>query len=151
MMASRSIEDILERDGYLRDGETGIWRQPDTEPIAYTDGIELEERLALAMARVQDRSVNSPEWVSLIVDWPSEYHFSALRCNLFIPIPIKAGDRVVELGAGCGAITRGLGETGAEVIAVEGSERRAAMVATRCRDLPNVPRCRSKTALATAV
>ncbi len=44
----------------------------------------------------------------------------------------------MEIGAGCGAITRYLGETGAQVTALEGSLRRAHITAERCRDLPNV-------------
>jgi SAM-dependent methyltransferase len=137
-MLEDSIEDILERHGYLRDGTTRLWQRPGTKSIAYSDGQEVEERLARNVAGVQDLSVDSPEWDGLIVDWPSEYHFSRLRSNLLKPLPIKAGERVLELGAGCGAITRWLGETGAEVIAVEGSSQRAAIVASRCRDLPNV-------------
>jgi precorrin-6B methylase 2 len=90
------------------------------------------------VAAINDRSVDSPEWAQAIVDWPSEYHFSRLRSNLLAPLPIRGGDRVVELGAGCGAITRWLGERGAQVIAVEGSEARAAIAAERCRDLANV-------------
>jgi len=137
-MVANSVANILEGHGYLQDGETGIWQRAGSELIAYRDGDELEERLARDVAAVGDRSVDSREWAGHIVDWPSEYHFSPLRCNLLMPIPIRAGERVLELGAGCGAITRWLGETGADVIAVEGSARRAAIIASRCRDLPNV-------------
>jgi len=45
---------------------------------------------------------------------------------------------VLELGAGCGAISRCLGEFGAEVLAVEGSIARARVSAARCADLPSV-------------
>ena len=45
---------------------------------------------------------------------------------------------MLELGCGTGAITRYLGETGAEVTAVEGSLARARVAAARCADLPNV-------------
>ena len=48
------------------------------------------------------------------------------------------GADVLEIGAGCGAVTRYLGETGAKVLALEGSERRAAIARSRCRDLENV-------------
>jgi SAM-dependent methyltransferase len=137
-MGINSVTKTLERNGYLADSECGIWQRAGTESIPYSDGHELEQRLARDVASVQDRSFDSPEWAEHIVDWPSEYHFSRLRCNLLRPIPIKVGDRVLELGAGCGAITRWLGEIGAEVIAVEGSARRAAIIASRCRDLPNV-------------
>jgi SAM-dependent methyltransferase len=138
MMVARSVANILDEHGYLQDRATGVWHQPGMESIGYSDGQELEERLAREVLAVEDRSVNSPEWADHIVDWPSEYHFSRQRSNLLVPIPIKAGERVLELGAGCGAITRWLGETGAEVIAVEGSARRAAIIAARCRDLANV-------------
>ena len=76
MMVASSVANILERHGYRRDGETGIWRRAGTESIDYSDGHELEERLARDVASVQDRSVDSPEWAQQIVDWPSEYHFS---------------------------------------------------------------------------
>jgi SAM-dependent methyltransferase len=46
--------------------------------------------------------------------------------------------RVLEIGAGCGAITRYLGESGAQVLALEGSPRRAAIARSRTRDLDNV-------------
>ena len=48
-----------------------------------------------------------------------------------------SGD-VLEIGAGCGAITRYLGECGGNVLAIEGSQRRAAIASCRTRDLSNV-------------
>jgi hypothetical protein len=45
---------------------------------------------------------------------------------------------VLEVGAGCGAISRYLGEVGAQVLALEGSPYRASIAASRCRDLANV-------------
>ncbi|WWL44975.1 class I SAM-dependent methyltransferase [Pseudomonas parakoreensis] len=45
---------------------------------------------------------------------------------------------VLEIGAGCGAITRYLGEQGGNVLALEGSARRASIARSRTRDLPNV-------------
>jgi hypothetical protein len=45
---------------------------------------------------------------------------------------------VLEIGGGCGAITRYLGETCAQVTALEGSRRRAAILRDRCRDLANI-------------
>src|SRR5690606_17034839 len=45
---------------------------------------------------------------------------------------------VLELGAGCGAITRYLGECGATVLALEGSLSRSAITRLRTRDLHNV-------------
>ncbi len=137
-MVTESVAGLLEGQGYCRDLGRGFWQKSGCPSIAYNDGDEVEERLARAVESVCDRSVDSPEWREHMIDWPSEYHFSHLRSNLLKAIPIKPGQRIVELGAGCGAITRWLGELGAEVIAVEGSARRAAVAVSRCRDLPNV-------------
>ena len=54
------------------------------------------------------------------------------------PLELHSGDKVLELGCGCGAITRFLGEIGANVVAVEGSLARARVAAERCRELTNV-------------
>ncbi|MEP6878089.1 MAG: glycosyltransferase [Nitrosospira sp.] len=50
---------------------------------------------------------------------------------------VLTGD-ILEIGAGCGAITRYLGECGANVLALEGSPRRAAITRSRTRNLQNV-------------
>ena len=44
----------------------------------------------------------------------------------------------MEIGAGCGALSRYLGECGANVLALEGSLRRSKTARSRTRDLPNV-------------
>ena len=88
--------------------------------------------------RRTDRSTFSSELIASITDWPSEYHLSRARHCLLRPLAIPPGSKVLELGCGCGAITRYLGEIGAEVVAVEGSLSRARVAAERCRDLPNV-------------
>src|SRR5262249_48281059 len=44
----------------------------------------------------------------------------------------------LEIGCGCGAITRYLGELGADVVGVEGNPKCGEIAAERCRDLPNV-------------
>jgi 2-polyprenyl-3-methyl-5-hydroxy-6-metoxy-1,4-benzoquinol methylase len=51
--------------------------------------------------------------------------------------PNLNGD-ILEIGAGCGAITRYLGECGGNILALEGSPRRAAIARSRTRDLANV-------------
>jgi 16S rRNA A1518/A1519 N6-dimethyltransferase RsmA/KsgA/DIM1 with predicted DNA glycosylase/AP lyase activity len=55
-----------------------------------------------------------------ITDWPTEYHFSRQRHCLLRPLNIQAGEDVLELGCGCGAMTRYLGEIGAIVDSIEG-------------------------------
>ena len=79
------------------------------------------------------------ELESHIKDWPSLYHFSAKRGNIFRALDfLSHNSKVLELGAGCGAITRSLGESFQTVHAVEGNQVRASVAKERCRDLENV-------------
>ncbi|MET0244490.1 MAG: glycosyltransferase, partial [Flavitalea sp.] len=81
----------------------------------------------------------SPHWNQYIKDWPTKYHLSPQRPDLLRPFEEAFRDRsILEIGCGCGAITRFLGEAGANVTALEGSFRRAKITAARCRDLSNV-------------
>lgn len=123
---------------YIRNQSTLVWERPGFDGIAYSDGEEVEARLLAAVRECADLSSGSAELLSQVTDWPSEYHLSPVRHNLLRPIAFRPTDRVLELGCGCGAITRFLGESGAAVLAVEGSGRRAQIAAQRCRDLPGV-------------
>lgn len=123
---------------YIYDPVTKIHSRLGSKAFTYTDGEEVEIKLLKAIERAKDLSAVSAELANEIVDWPSEYHLSNTRHNLLRPISIGPKHRVLELGCGCGAMTRYLGETGATVVAVEGSKRRAQIAASRCRDLPNV-------------
>ena len=133
-----TVSELLTVHGYIFDVTALVWHRPEADFIGYSDGDDTEQKLEAIVKSVADRSVDSAAWSSVINDWPTEYHFSAKRANLLRPLPIGIGQRVVELGAGCGAITRWLGETGAEVIAIEGSLQRAKIAALRCQDLVNV-------------
>lgn len=107
--------------------------------FGYTDGTEVESRLLTLVQAARDRSVLSMTLRMGITDWPSLYHLSPIRANLLRPLrALFSGRRVLEIGAGCGALTRFMGESGASVLALEGSPQRAAITAARCADLPNV-------------
>lgn len=123
---------------YLFDELRRVWARSVSEAFPYSDGEESENYLLSILKGAKDVSSTSSEILGAIRDWPSEYHLSPVRHNLLRPFRIKATDRILELGCGCGSITRYLGETGATVVAVEGSLRRAEIAAERCRDLPNV-------------
>ncbi len=103
---------------------------------SYADGAE--EDVLSALELVTDHSDGSDELYSHAVDWPTTYHFSPRRSNLLRPFEIKKHHRVLEIGAGTGAVTRYLGETGAKVTALEGESIRAQAIAARCSDLANV-------------
>lgn len=124
---------------YVFDETLKIWRRNEQHEFAYNDGDEIEQRILAALKSCEDVSVFSRELLPHKTDWASEYHLSADRVNLLRPFTDHLeGAAVLELGCGCGAITRFLGESGATVTAVEGSQQRASVAAERCRDLNNV-------------
>lgn len=123
---------------YRFDAVQRVWVDPASDTFGYSDGDSAEDYLFSVLKASADVSANSAELLAAIRDWPSEYHLSPARHNLLRHIPFKPTDRILELGSGCGAMTRYLAETGATVVAVEGSRRRATIAAERCRDLSNV-------------
>lgn len=104
--------------------------------VEYSDGAEGKLRTILSNAT--DRSVASPELARAIDDWPTLYHLSPLRTNLLRPLSVRAGCRVLDVGAGAGSLARFLGEAGASVVALEGTAQRAELAALRCRGLAEV-------------
>ncbi len=131
------IREVLE--GYTRDLRTNVWQRQEYKGIAYSDGDEIERRLKKIIQGAVDVSVTSVELIGHCTDWPTRYHLSNQRANLLRPFEEQlVGKQILEVGAGCGAITRYLGEIGAEVLALEGSPRRASIAALRCREQTNV-------------
>jgi glycosyltransferase involved in cell wall biosynthesis/2-polyprenyl-3-methyl-5-hydroxy-6-metoxy-1,4-benzoquinol methylase len=128
----------LEQLGYTKDGETGVWVRADFQGIAYSDGDTSENQLAAIIRDAQDVSVLSDELPQHCTDWAKLYHLSATRGNILRPFEHLLKGSVLEIGAGCGAISRYLGECGADLLCLEGSPRRAAIASSRTRDLENV-------------
>ena len=120
------------------DTGTNLWTRSGFDGIAYSDGADFEDALLATLKKTADKSVFSAELGARTGDWRTEYHLTPARHCLLRPITFKPGEKVLELGCGCGAITRYFGELGLEVTAVEGGPPRAAIAAERCRDLPNV-------------
>lgn len=104
----------------------------------YTDGEQVERFLLESVLACKDRSVLSAELSAKIVDWPTRYYFSANRSNLMRPFSSFLRGRVLEIGAGCGAVSRFLGDVAAELIALEPSPARARVAAARCEGQENV-------------
>ncbi|WP_170064607.1 rhamnan synthesis F family protein [Caldimonas caldifontis] len=124
---------------YVLDEASGVMRRADAPPFRYNDGDAVEMAIHGIISSSSDVSCGSDDLVRQITDWPTLYHLSAARANLLRPIEhLLRGKRVLELGSGCGAISRYLGELDCELTCVEGSPRRASITALRCRDLPNV-------------
>ncbi|EXI91791.1 MAG: Methyltransferase domain protein [Candidatus Accumulibacter sp. BA-94] len=108
------------------------------EEFAYSDGDVAEEYVFSCIRDAGDVSDNSPELVRWARDWSSYYHLAAGRANHIRVLDLPRELSVLELGSGCGAVSRYLGEHHREVHCVEGSPRRAAITRARCRGLDNV-------------
>lgn len=66
------------------------------------------------------------------------YHLSAWRENIINWYPLKKTDRVLEIGAGCGAVTGALCRNAGNVVSVELSKRRAEINYERHKDYSNL-------------
>lgn len=70
--------------------------------------------------------------------WPILYHLSPIRANLLEWYPFPETASVLEIGAGCGAITGLLSEKVNEVTAIELSKKRAEILANRYDHRENI-------------
>ncbi|KAI4445998.1 hypothetical protein C823_000515 [Eubacterium plexicaudatum ASF492] len=70
--------------------------------------------------------------------WPVFYHLSDLRENILNWIPFQKTDTVLEIGAGCGAVTGALVARCKEVVCVELSKKRSLINAYRHRNANNL-------------
>lgn len=107
-------------------------------PVGYQDGAE--QAILRVVREASDRGVGSAELSAHADDWGTLYHLSPYRSTILDCLGFaSAGDAsVLELGAGCGAVTRWLGEHFGHVDAVEGSLERAEVAAARSVDLDGV-------------
>ena len=101
----------------------------------YCDG-DIEDVL-LEIAR--DRSeVEYPAIIEESHNWPILYHLSALRENIVEWLPIDKNMKVLEVGAGCGAITGALARKAGQVTCCDLSLKRSKINAYRHMDCDNV-------------
>lgn len=117
-----------ERDGVHVVRDTGT---------AWLDGSE-DHLFSLMTEGGHDLSSGSDELYATARTWPERYHLSTSRANVVRALDLPADATVLEIGAGCGAITRYLGETCARVDALEPTFARARVAAARTADLPGV-------------
>jgi 2-polyprenyl-3-methyl-5-hydroxy-6-metoxy-1,4-benzoquinol methylase len=133
------MKTLLQKAGYVLDETTHVWLNPTYKGIAYNDGDEIETRIFNIIKNAADISTLSTELRQQVTDWPSQYHLTSARANIMRPFEqTLKGANVLEIGAGCGAISRYLGECGADVLALEGSPRRASIARERTRDLDKI-------------
>lgn len=125
--------------GYQYHATENYYYPENQSQFGYEDVGNTQSKLFNLLSRTRDRSVFSSELLGQGSDWPMFYHLTSLRANLLRPfITQLASGKTLELGAGCGAVTRFIGELGGDVVALEGSPDRARVIGKRCEDLPNV-------------
>lgn len=118
--------------------KNSVWILEKGEKFDYSDGVESEVYLKKTLENASDLSSDSYELEKSIKDWNSEYHLSRKRTQYLKAFAYNRDSNVLEVGSGCGAITRFLGETFKSVIGIEGSITRASIARERTRDLKNV-------------
>lgn len=123
---------------FVMDSGSGVFTCPEERNnISYSDGAE--NRIIAILKKTRDRTSNSSELEAAIDDWPTTYHFSSARANIIRAIDFLDKDsEVLEIGSGCGAITRFLGEHFKAVDSIEGDFKRACITRERCREMQNV-------------
>lgn len=97
-----------------------------TGPEVYSDGDVEEDILSFVTSgRDMDEIVSNDD------RWPILYHLDERRRNLLDWFPFDKDDSLLEIGAGCGALTGLFCERLKDVMAVELSPRRAKIIAAR--------------------
>ena len=101
----------------------------------YSDGAIEDEMLAIARD-------HAPEEFNQVIaereSWPILYHFSHIRENILSWVPFKGDEKVLEVGAGCGAVTGALCRNAGEVTSIDLSMKRSRINAYRHRDQENL-------------
>lgn len=101
----------------------------------YCDG-EVEDDL-LSIVKEYGK-VEYPGIIENRKSWPVLYHLSELRSNIVDWLPIQKGDKVLELGSGCGAITGKLAAKAGSVTCVDLSAKRSHINAYRNQTADNI-------------
>lgn len=99
----------------------------------YTDGDIENEILALVRLHSDFTKILAKE-----TRWPILYHLSPERRNLLEWYPFNKNETLLEIGAGCGALTGMFCEKLKKVVAVELSRKRAEIIDKRFHDKNNL-------------
>ncbi len=101
----------------------------------YSDGKVEDELLEIA------RDFEPGDFDRIVAErksWPVMYHFSRIRGHILSFCRRLEGKRVLEIGAGCGALTGVLSEMAESVTCVELSKKRSLINAYRNRNATNI-------------
>ncbi|MDO9366615.1 MAG: class I SAM-dependent methyltransferase [Methylotenera sp.] len=124
---------------YQYNSTDNFYHRPNDGEFGYKDSGDAQNRIYNIIRGAKDRGMFSSEVMNQASDWPTFYHLTPMRANILRPFAKEiAAGHTLELGAGCGAVTRFIGELGGTVVAVEGSPDRARIIGNRCAELKNV-------------
>ena len=106
--------------------------------VTYSDGDGSSENRLLELFADGDPREKIAEALSNDPDWPTLYHLTPVRENLLSWVEFPSDGRLLEVGAGCGAVTGLFCERLKEVTAIELTERRAEIIRRRHRHHKNL-------------
>lgn len=101
----------------------------------YSDG-KVEDELLDIVKNHMEKEYN--KIIAERNNWAIIYHLSHLRTNIIDWIPINKEQTVLELGAGCGAITGTLADKAKKVTCIELSKKRSLINAYRNKEKENI-------------
>ena len=101
----------------------------------YSDG-DVEDEILNIVKDYDEKDFDS--LISEKSQWPILYHLARQRANVIDWIPITKNDTVLEIGAGCGALTGNLAGKAKNVTCIELSKRRSMINALRNKEYDNI-------------
>lgn len=101
----------------------------------YSDG-DVEEKLLEIVSSCPEEEYNRV--ISEKKDWAILYHLSHVRWNIVEWMPITKEHTVLEVGAGCGAVTGILSDKAKKVTCIDLSKMRSTINATRNQNRDNI-------------
>ena len=104
--------------------------------LTYSD--ESEGGVLALLQSCRDLTSTSTEMLDKATGWAEKYHTHPARANVIRAFDIPPDAVILEVGAGCGGVSRYLGEIAGALDALEPMEHRARVARERTRDLPNV-------------
>lgn len=108
----------------------------DGEDI-YNEGDDVEEKVLQTVKK----STNYHDYLKVMSEdnrWPVLYQLSRQRENIIEPMDIKRTDKVLEIGAGMGAVTGAIARKAGSVDCIDLSKRRSEANAYRNRNYNNI-------------
>ena len=101
----------------------------------YSDGLIEDELLEIVKNNPKEKY---NEIIFKKSNWAVLYHLSEIRSHVIEWVPITKEDTVLEIGAGCGALTTILSEKSKKVTCIELSKKRSLINANRNKDKDNI-------------